>query len=128
VRLRYKSLLIKYFFMYGYTLPSVRLPGRFPGGPGSANFFLPMLGRNGSSPRPSSPRSRPCGCCREIKKGFCDEKSLFIKLFSPIKRWFSFRHGGGAAQSDHGAGQTAEDQPHGRLGKRRSLYNDWNKY
>jgi hypothetical protein len=60
-----------------------------------------------------------------MKKGFCDEKSLFIKLFSPIKRWFSLRNGGGVAQSDHGAGQTAEDQPHG---KRRSLYNDWNKY
>jgi hypothetical protein len=27
-----------------------------------------------------------------------------------------------------GAGQTAEDQPQGRGGKRMSLYNDWNKY
>ncbi len=96
--------------MYEYTLSCVRLPGRFPGGPGSANFFLHQLGRNGSSPRPSSPRSRPCGCCREIKKGFCDEKSLFIKLLSPIIRWFSLRNGGGA-------GQTAEDQPHGRAGE-----------
>jgi hypothetical protein len=60
-----------------------------------------------------------------MKKGFCDEKSLFIKLFSPIKRWFSLRNGGDAAQSGHGAGQTAEDLPHG---KRRSLYNDRKTY
>ncbi|TVP87048.1 MAG: hypothetical protein EA344_02550 [Alkalicoccus sp.] len=37
-----------------------------------------------------------------------------LKTFSSIKRWLSFRNGGrhrwDEAQSDHSAGQTAEDQ------------------
>ncbi|WP_160058449.1 hypothetical protein [Alkalicoccus saliphilus] len=39
--------------------PAFASSGRFPGGPASANFFLPLLGRNGSSARPISPRSIP---------------------------------------------------------------------
>jgi hypothetical protein len=39
-----------------------------------------------------------------------------------------FPGGPGSAQSDHGTGQTAEDQLQGRLGKRRSLYSDWKAY
>ncbi|WP_160058145.1 hypothetical protein [Alkalicoccus saliphilus] len=35
--------------------PAFASSGRFPGGPASAHFFLQMLGRNGSSARPSSP-------------------------------------------------------------------------
>ncbi|TVP83617.1 MAG: hypothetical protein EA344_09155 [Alkalicoccus sp.] len=45
------------------------------------------------------------------------------------KEMASLRNGGDAcgisAQSDHGAGQTVEDQPRS---KKRSLYTDWNKY
>jgi hypothetical protein len=42
--------------------------GRFPGGPASANPILPAVVRDGSSTRPSSPRSRPMSSPASGKK------------------------------------------------------------
>ncbi|WP_160058088.1 hypothetical protein [Alkalicoccus saliphilus] len=49
--------------------PAFASSGRFPGGPASANFFLPLFGRNGSSARPISPLAC-CSSSRKIKRRF----------------------------------------------------------
>ncbi|PTL37343.1 hypothetical protein, partial [Alkalicoccus saliphilus] len=51
----------------------------FPGGPASANFFLSLLGRNGSSARPISPRSRLLQLQQENKK----KVSLLKNVLNP---------------------------------------------
>ncbi|WP_160058353.1 hypothetical protein [Alkalicoccus saliphilus] len=61
--------------------PAFASTGRFPGGPASANFFLSMLGRNGSSARPSSPWSRLLRLQQENKKKFPLLKNVLIPSF-----------------------------------------------
>ncbi|WP_160058116.1 hypothetical protein [Alkalicoccus saliphilus] len=68
--------------------PAFTSAGRFPGGPASANFFLPMLGRNGSSARPSSPRSRLLQLQQENKKKVSLLKNVLIPSFLPFRRGF----------------------------------------
>ncbi|PTL38039.1 hypothetical protein, partial [Alkalicoccus saliphilus] len=64
----------------------------FPGGPASANFFLPMLGRNGSSARPISPRSRLLQLQQENKKKVSLLKNVLIPSFLPFRRGFFLRN------------------------------------
>ncbi|WP_160058021.1 hypothetical protein [Alkalicoccus saliphilus] len=71
--------------------------GRFPGGPASANFFLTTLGRNGSSARPISPRSRLLQLQQENKKKVSLLKNVLIPSFLPFRRGFSSGTTGGDA-------------------------------
>jgi hypothetical protein len=65
--------------------PAFASSGRFPGGPASANFFLSMLGRNGSSARPISPRSRLLQLQQENKKKVSSSKKRVDSALSSIK-------------------------------------------
>jgi hypothetical protein len=66
-------------------LPAFASTGRFPGGPASANFFLSLLGRNGSSARPLSPRSRLLQLQQEIKKEVYFSKKRVNSALSSIQ-------------------------------------------
>jgi hypothetical protein len=102
--------------------PAFASSGRFPGGPASANFFLSMLGRNGSSARPISPRSRLLQLQQENKKKVPLLKNVLIPPFLLFREAFSSGTSGGDAGGNkcsrkilfHGAGQTADDEPHGK--------------
>jgi hypothetical protein len=92
-------------------LPAFASAGRFPGGPASANFFLTTLGRNGSSARPVSPRSRLLQLQQENKKKFSSKKRVDSALFSIQEMLFPPERPGRwweKAQSDHGAGHGKE--------------------
>ncbi|WP_160058308.1 hypothetical protein [Alkalicoccus saliphilus] len=69
--------------------PAFASTGRFPGGPTSANFFRPSTGRNGSSTRPISPRSRLLQIQQENKKTF----SLLKKPVDSVLSSLPFRKG-----------------------------------
>jgi len=73
-------LFIKYFLYRRRHFSAFASTGRFPGGPASANFFLSMLGRNGSSARPISPRSRLLQLQQENKKKFLLLKYVRITM------------------------------------------------
>ncbi|PTL38501.1 hypothetical protein C6Y45_10650, partial [Alkalicoccus saliphilus] len=60
----------------------------FPGGPASANFFLP----NGSSARPLSPRSRLLQLQQKNKKKVSLLKNVLIPPFLPFRRSFFLRN------------------------------------
>nr|WP_245922677.1 hypothetical protein [Alkalicoccus saliphilus] len=72
--------------------PAFASAGRFPGGPASANFFLSMLGRNGSSARPISPRSRLLQLQQENKKKVSLLKNVLIPSFLSSRRCFFLRN------------------------------------
>jgi hypothetical protein len=96
--------------------PAFASTGRFPGGPASANFFLTTLGRNGSSARPISPRSRLLQLQQENKKKVSLLKNVLIPSFLPFRRGFFLRNDAGGRKRSrkilfHGAGQTADDKP-----------------
>jgi hypothetical protein len=68
--------------------PAFASAGRFPGGPASANFFLP----NGSSARPSSPGVACCSSSRKIKRRFFSKQNVLIPPFLPFRRSFFLRN------------------------------------
>jgi hypothetical protein len=99
--------------------------GRFPGGPASANFFLPMLGRNGSSARPLSPRSRLLQLQQKNKKKFPLLKNVLIPPFLPLRRCFFLRNVRRGRRWDRAKSEDpfpwpkgwkiADDEPHGKV-------------
>jgi len=77
--------------------PAFASSGRFPGGPASANFFLSRLGRNGSSARLLSPRSRLLQLQQENKKKVSLLKTCWFRLFFHKGDAFSSGTSGGDA-------------------------------
>ncbi|PTL38925.1 hypothetical protein [Alkalicoccus saliphilus] len=106
-------------------IPAFASSGRFPGGPASANFFLPLLGRNGSSARPISPRSRLLQLQQENKKKVLLLKNVLIPPFLPFRRGFFLRNDRRGRRWDKAKSEDpfpwpkgwkiADDEPHGKL-------------
>jgi hypothetical protein len=94
-----------------------------------------MLGRNGSSARPISPRSRLLQLQQENKKKVSLLNNVLIPSFLPFRRGFFLRNDRRGRRWDKAksedytaAGQTADDEPHGRAERRRNLYIQKNNY
>ncbi|WP_160058185.1 hypothetical protein [Alkalicoccus saliphilus] len=118
-------LLIKFFLYRRRHFPAFASAGRFPGGPASANFFLTTLGRNGSSARPISPRSRLLQLQQENKKKVSLLKNVLIPSFLPFRRGFFLRNVRRGRRWEKAKSEDpfqrrqalkiADDEPHGKL-------------
>ncbi|WP_160058165.1 hypothetical protein [Alkalicoccus saliphilus] len=116
--------------------PAFASAGRFPGGPASANFFLPMLGRNGSSARPISPRSL-LQLQQENKRRFLFLRNVLIPPFLPFRRGFFLRNVRRENRWDWSEVRRSFTRPQGkqltasptaRAERRRKLYIQKNNY